>query len=562
MKETISLVLVLALGLAASTANADFVWGTPSNLGPTINGPDDLYGLGLSRDGLELYFSSNRPGGYGGYDLWVSKRESTTDKWRPPTNLGSPANSPYDECGPCLSADGLTLYFSDGHLPYDNPRPMPGILGGNGNMWELTRQTRDDPWSAAHNITPQVNSKHANFPSISVDGLSLYFQSHRSGTTGGCDLMVATRVSASEPFANPVFLRAINSGSGEFFPYISADSLLLFFSSARPSVGGGTGPYRLWVTARKSILDPFSSPQVLPAHVNEGGSGPYAGTYEPSLSPDGSALYFMSDRPGGFGGFDIWQVSITPVVDFSGSGTVDIRDLLRLIEAWGQDEPALDIAPAPFGDGVIDAADLEAFMNSWGQEVDDPTLKAAWKLDETQGGLAYDSAAINDAVVMGDALWQPNGGHVNGALQFDGVDDYIITPFVLNPADTVLSVFAWIKDAAPGQVIISQMNGANWLLADAQGYSMTQLTSGGRRSDPLYSDAVIADDNWHRVGFTWDGSNRILYVDDVEVAHDTLSGLKGSDGGLYIGAGKGLEAGSFWSGTIDDVRIYSRVVQP
>ena len=73
MKKTILLVLVVALSLTAELAKADFIWGTPSNLGPTINGPDDLYGLGLSRDGLELYFSSNRPGGHGGYDLWVSK---------------------------------------------------------------------------------------------------------------------------------------------------------------------------------------------------------------------------------------------------------------------------------------------------------------------------------------------------------------------------------------------------------------------------------------------------------------------------------------------------------
>jgi len=51
-------------------------------------------------------------------------------------------------------------------------------------------------------------------------------------------------------------------------------------------------------------------------------------------------------------------------------------------------------------------------------------------------------------------------------------------------------------------------------------------------------------------------------VDDVEVAHDTQTGLKGSDGGLYIGAGKGLEPGTFWSGMIDDVRIYDRVVAP
>jgi len=60
----------------------------------------------------------------------------------------------------------------------------------------------------------------------------------------------------------------------------------------------------------------------------------------------------------------------------------------------------------------------------------------------------------------------------------------------------------------------------------------------------------------------WDGSQRILYVDDVEVARDTQGGLEGSVGGLYIGTGKNLAAASFWSGLIDDVRIYNRVVTP
>jgi len=64
------------------------------------------------------------------------------------------------------------------------------------------------------------------------------------------------------------------------------------------------------------------------------------------------------------------------------------------------------------------------------------------------------------------------------------------------------------------------------------------------------------------VGLTWDGSNRILYVDDVEVAKDTQAQLGGSAGGLYIVAGKNLEPGSFFSGLIDDVRIYNRVVRP
>ena len=56
--------------------------------------------------------------------------------------------------------------------------------------------------------------------------------------------------------------------------------------------------------------------------------------------------------------------------------------------------------------------------------------------------------------------------------------------------------------------------------------------------------------------------NRILYVDDIEVAHDTAANLEAGGGGLFIGAGSGLEPSTFWSGLIDDIRIYNRVVSP
>jgi hypothetical protein len=61
----------------------------------------------------------------------------------------------------------------------------------------------------------------------------------------------------------------------------------------------------------------------------------------------------------------------------------------------------------------------------------------------------------------------------------------------------------------------------------------------------------------------WDGSARIQYVDDVEVARDTSKrSLTSGKGGLLIGAGNGLEPDTFWSGMIDDVQLYNRVVTP
>ncbi len=114
-------------------------------------------------------------------------------------------------------------------------------------------------------------------------------------------------------------------------------------------------------------------------------------------------------------------------------------------------------------------------------------------------------------------------------------------------------------------MIISQTGGANWLCADAsEGNLMTELRSVGGRltGPPLVSQTLITDDAWHRVALIWDGANRILYVDEVEVAKDTQPGFASSEGGFYIGTGKDMALGTYWSGLIDDVRIYNRAVSP
>ncbi len=72
----------------------------------------------------------------------------------------------------------------------------------------------------------------------------------------------------------------------------------------------------------------------------------------------------------------------------------------------------------------------------------------------------------------------------------------------------------------------------------------------------------ITDGNWHRIGLVWDGSNRTLYVDNVAVAEDTQANLEVSENSLLIGTGKAMKSGTYWSGLIDDVRIYNRAVTP
>jgi len=254
--------------------------------------------------------------------------------------------------------------------------------------------------------------------------------------------------------------------------------------------------------------------------------------------------------------------------DFNEDGTVDIQDLLRLIESWGQNDPSVDIAPPPFGDGVVDEKDLEVLMSYWGQEIFSPALIAYWKLDEAEGNIAQNSVSDNHGILHGEPQWQPAGGRKAGALQFDGISDYVSTAFVLNPATGPFSVFAWIQGGMPGDVVISQLdgiiagNGETWLGAEAaSGTLMTALVpppAGRFIPQPLKSQAVITDGQWHYIGFVWDGSRRSLYVDGTETAKDgaALAALKYSDGGLHLGAGKTLDAATFFSGLIDDVRIY------
>lgn len=193
-------------------------------------------------------------------------------------------------------------------------------------------------------------------------------------------------------------------------------------------------------------------------------------------------------------------------------------------------------------------------------------LIAHWKLDETEGLVAHDSASGLDGSLNGNPIWRPGDGRMAGAIELNGMADYVSTTFVLDPAAGRFSAFAWVRGGTPGQVVISQTAGANWLMADLlEGKLMTALSrhSIGRiKEPPLASEFVITDGSWHRIGVVWNASERILYADDVEVARNEQPSLAGATGGLYFGAGMNLEQGSFFSGLIDDVRIYNLTVTP
>ena len=547
-------VCVAVIPVVDSGVRADFTFGRPVNLGPNINSSSVEVDPSISADGLELFFESRRSGGHGNGDIYVSRRASKDDLWGPCMNIGAPVNTAYyDQC-PSISADGLSLYFSS-----DRP-------GGYGidDLWVTTRARVSDPWGPPVNLGATVNTSADEWmPSISADGLVLFFMSSRAGGFGGNDLWFTSRATKDDLWDSPVNLGAtINSSLNEACPDISADSRMLFFSDHMlgPFRPGGYGGQDIWITTRATTNNPWGEPMNLGPVINSSDW-----EFSPNISADGSTLYFASMPPGGTGNVDLWQAPIIPVVDFNGDGKVDLKDFSKLAQYWGQNESSVDIAP-PIGDGTVNFQDLAVLAEHW---LFDFRLIAHWKLDEMEGIVAEDSAGDNNGTLYGDPTWQPTGGKVNGALQFDGTDDYVNTPFILNPTTGAFSAFAWIKGGALGEVVISQTNGtgsgALWLYADGlYGKLATKLTDGNRFTRPLVSEFVITDGEWHQVGVVWDSSRRHLYADKQEVANDSsnLAKLLSCDGGMYIGAGKTLDAAEFWSGLIDDVRIYDQAVSP
>ena len=282
---------------APDTPSNGWTFTEPVNLGSLVNSSDKEGRPALSPDALTLFFSSLRHGGLGQSDLWMSTRQSMSEPFREPVNLGPVVNSEAADGHPALTSDGLTLFFS-------SLRP-----GGNGknDLWMATRRSLEDPFEEPVNLGPTVNTRyHECSSAISADGLTLLFRSDRpngSNDPSNLDIWSCTRKSTTEPFNSPVNLGpTINTPYRECFPVLSPDSLTLIFSSDRP---GTLGKDDLWMSTRTSTSEPFGEPVHLgpPINTSSDDNGPV-------FSPDGNTLLFMSDRPEGYGWTDLWMTHI------------------------------------------------------------------------------------------------------------------------------------------------------------------------------------------------------------------------------------------------------------
>jgi hypothetical protein len=245
----------------------------------------------VSRDGKTFYMASNRPGGLGGIDIWVSTRESADDPWGAPVNAGAPINSESNDFCPTISRDGHLFYFVSNR---------PGGCGGDDiyvsrlrpGGWDTPENVGCDadggPNSAANEASPFPLPERGAGP-------VLYFSSTRAGTM---DIYRSESHGGAFGPASPV--AELNTASADGHPNLRRDGLEIFFFSNRPGADGND----IYSATRSSTSDPWSEPVNLGPDVNS----PAAET-RPSLSWDGTTLYFGSNRPGGEGDADHYVVT-------------------------------------------------------------------------------------------------------------------------------------------------------------------------------------------------------------------------------------------------------------
>jgi outer membrane protein OmpA-like peptidoglycan-associated protein len=151
-------------------------WKEPKNLGFPINTRAWESQPSLSFDGKTIYFTSDRPGGYGGMDIWFSTYNK--GKWSAPQNIGPEINTPGNEQCPMIAKDDQTLYFN-----------TDGRVGMGGVDLFICRKTPDGRWGKAENLGYPINT-HADEICLvlTANGENAFYVSKRPGGAGGLDL--------------------------------------------------------------------------------------------------------------------------------------------------------------------------------------------------------------------------------------------------------------------------------------------------------------------------------------------------------------------------------------
>jgi OOP family OmpA-OmpF porin len=279
-----------------NNTSAELLVGTPFNLGPVVNSATRTdTDPEISADGLTLYFMRGGPPDFG--TLMSSHRDSLTSPWKTPVSIPILAAGVRPGESPTVTADDLSMYF---HVsPTGN---------SDTEIYQSTRSSASAPWGQPINIGPLVNSPYRDrHPSISPDGLTLYFVSNRDNPSQSqLDIYVAQRHSQTDPFGDPVRLGSqVNTTFNEGGVEVSANGLLLFFHSDRDAPSTGQD---IFYSQRSSIDEPWGAAQKLGPTVNSANMAEGL----PSISGDGKYLYYGVTSGSDFNTSDLYVVEIVP----------------------------------------------------------------------------------------------------------------------------------------------------------------------------------------------------------------------------------------------------------
>lgn len=242
----------------------------------------------VTETGLSLYFASDRPGGAGSLDIYVSRRGSINDPWGAPQSLGATINTDASDHCPFVSPDGHRLFFVS---------TRSGGQGVGDLYVTFRRNELDDLGWEQLQILTELNSSANDFgPTVFVHpqsgALVLYFNSNRPGGPGGDDIYTSTLQSDGK-FAAPTLVPALNSSANETFPMVRPNGLEITISSNR---GGTLGAQDLWISTRSTIAEPWSTPINPGPPVNTS-----ANEQRGSIYANGTRLAFFSNRTGAAG---------------------------------------------------------------------------------------------------------------------------------------------------------------------------------------------------------------------------------------------------------------------
>jgi hypothetical protein len=281
---------------ADCAAGKPYCYDAPKHLNSLINTAGFEGGPSLSADGLELYFVSARPGALGGpgdQDIYVTRRASVGSDWGPPERVPPPVSSPFFDITPSITIDGLALYFGSNRPGAFSP-PWP-------DLWVSRRASVRDPWGPAVNLGQGVNTTlFEGSISISPDERTIYF----AGVTPAFvfDIYMATRPSTDEPFGPRVKLPApINSDGHDYGPALTPSGHTMFFASGTDNPFAPGAVNHLYVSERQHDAAPWG-PRIYLDTIN----CPTCFGGLPTIRAHGKELCWMGDRGDSYGDTDIY----------------------------------------------------------------------------------------------------------------------------------------------------------------------------------------------------------------------------------------------------------------